>query len=120
MVEMMVHSLVVPVIKSQPALSVVDTKVIDKYILLDSQMLDVVSLSLHKDEYWAWAREIQKDKNLDLDNEHPYFDLDEDDLLDDSEQVFMVDTQSSLLCEPPTGTISWDVDVEKGKVLDST
>lgn len=51
---------------------------------------------------------------------HLHFDLDKNDLLDNSEEVFKVDTHSSSLHELPMGTISRDVDVEKGKASNST
>lgn len=52
-VEMMIHSLIVLVIRSQPALLAVDTEIVDEYVLVDPHMIDCVSLSFCMDEYCA-------------------------------------------------------------------
>lgn len=56
---------------------------------------------------------------MEVDSEGIHIDNDEEDLLEDSEEVLMVDTHSSSLCEPPVGTISWDAYFEKSEVLDT-
>lgn len=55
-----------------------------------------------------------------MDGECLHFDLDEDSLLDDSEEVFMVDTCSFSLNELSVRIVSQDVGVEKGEALEST
>lgn len=55
-----------------------------------------------------------------MDSEHLHFDIDEDDLLDDSEGVYMVHTWFSSLHELFVGTISRDADVKKNEASDST
>lgn len=94
------------VIRYQAAWPVVDTKMVEEYVLLDPHMIDGVSLSLLIYEYQSWSWEIHHDRSLDLDNKHLYFDIDEYDLLEDNKDVFMVDTYSSSLWELLTVTIS--------------
>lgn len=62
-----------------------------EYMLIDLHMIDAVIPLVHMDKYRAWEQEIQD--NLDCESLH--FNIDEDDLLDDLESVYMVDTCSS-------------------------
>lgn len=51
-------------------------------------------------------------------SEHLQFDIDEDNLLDNAEEIYLVDTCYSSLHESPLGIISQDDDdVEEGKAL---
>lgn len=58
--------------------------------------------------------------SLNADSEHLYFNIDDDECLDDREEIFMVDTHCSSLCEMFVGTISWDADLKKAELPDST
>lgn len=116
----MIPSLAILVIRSQPTLKVADIKVVDEYILVEPHMINVVSLSICMDEYWGQAQEIKEDRRLDLDKEHLHSNIDNDDLLDDSEGVYMVDTPSSWLHKLPSSTISKDAYVEKDEAPNST
>lgn len=69
---------------------------IEKYVPVDPQMIDGVPLLDRMDEYKSWAWEIKNDRDLDLDSKHLDLDIDKDDLLDDLESVYMVDTRSYL------------------------
>lgn len=55
-----------------------------------------------------------------MDYEWLHFDINEDDLLDQNEGVFMVDTKSSLHHEQILDIITCDADVEKDEVSNST
>lgn len=72
------------------------------YVPMDQHMVDGVSIAERREEYRARAREMHEDMDfagrwcLHFDGEKLYFDDDEDDLLDDSEEIFMVDIKGSL------------------------
>lgn len=55
-----------------------------------------------------------------MDNEKLQFDINEDDLLDDSEGLFKVDTQSSSYHEQLTSIVTQNVDVEKDEAPNLT
>lgn len=63
---------------------------IDEYVQVNPHMIYGVPLAIHMDEYRAWAWEIQEDRKIDMNSEQLHFDIDENDLLDNSESVFMV------------------------------
>lgn len=65
------------------------------FMLINPLMIDGVPLSQHMDKYYAYAYDILEDRCLELDCERLHFDIDEDDLLDDSKGVFKIDTRSS-------------------------
>lgn len=49
--EMTVHSLVVPPTRSHATSSIIDTEMVNEYVLIDPHMKDGVALFLHIDEY---------------------------------------------------------------------
>lgn len=72
------------------------------YLLIDKHIVDGVLIFNHREKYKAWVREMQVDIDnahkgcVHFDGERHYFDVDEEDLLDDEEKVCMVHTKSSL------------------------
>lgn len=93
-------------IGSQIILPLEDVEMVDEHVLVDLHIIDQVPLAICMDEYRAWAWEVHEDRNIDMDSECLHFDIDKNDLQDDSESAFMVDTRSSTHCEPSKGTIS--------------
>lgn len=93
---------------------------VDEYVLVDSHIIDEVSLDIYMDEYKARAWQIQEDRNIDKDKERIQFDIDDDDLLDNSESVFKVDARLSSHHKLPIDSVSQDDDVEKYEMSEST
>lgn len=72
------------------------------YVLVDEHMVDTILITNHKVEFRAWAKEINEGMDLAhrgylcFDGKELYFDDEEDDLLDDSDDIFMVENRGSL------------------------
>lgn len=70
--------------------------------MVEHHTLDDVLISKCKEEYRAWVRDMYKDMDsthrgcIQFDGEKFYFDDDKDDLLNDSEERFIMEIRGSL------------------------
>lgn len=72
------------------------------YFLIGQHMIDIILINEHREEYQTKIKYMCEDidsthwRCLYFDDERLYVDDDEDDLLDDSWDIFMVDIKGSL------------------------
>lgn len=96
------------------------------YIFVDQHMVDGVKIIERREEYITRDKKLQANIDstciggIDFDGKKLYFNINEEELLDEDEDVCMVDIRGSLHHGHLAVITSQDVGVEEGSMLDST